>query len=387
MTTVGLVLIAIPLGLALYAYLLYPLLLALLSAGRRTPQPGDPREWPELTINLPVYNEERALAGTIEALLGLDYPAERRHILVVSDCSTDRTDDIARSFAQRGVRLLRLPRRGGKTAAENAAAAHIRGELVVNIDATTRLHPASLKALVRVFQDPTVGVASGRDVSVGAEGTEATRAESSYVGYEMWVRGLETRLGTIVGASGCFFAIRRALFEVIVPEALSRDFAAPLIAREHGYRSVSVPDAVCYVPRAANLRTELQRKARTMARGLETLWYKRGLLNPLRYGRFAWMLASHKLARWAVFPTTLLAVVGLGVLARESDLAATLLGVATGFFLLGVVLAYWWPRSVRLPAPLATVGFLAGIQVAALLAWAKALRGELNPIWEPTRRP
>jgi cellulose synthase/poly-beta-1,6-N-acetylglucosamine synthase-like glycosyltransferase len=386
-TTAGLILLAIPLVLFAYAYLIYPVLLRLVATRRPHPKPvRDPPDWPSISICLPAYNEERSIRDTLEALLRIDYPADRRQILVVSDASTDGTDAIVREFAGRGVELLRLPARSGKTAAENAAAAHLRGDIVVNTDATIRIPPPSLKPLVRVFQDSTIGVASGRDVSVGRTDREANRGESGYVGYEMWLRSLETRVGSIVGASGCFYAIRRPLVNALFPEALSRDFASPLRAREFGYRTVSVDEAVCLVPRTVSLRSEFRRKIRTMARGLETLWYKRSLMNPFRYGLFAWMLMSHKLCRWLVHLTLPLAVIGLALLARESAFAAVLLVLAALITAVGT-LALTQFENKRLPLPLAVAGFFVAVNVAALAAWWKALRGERNPIWEPTRRP
>ena len=313
MQNLSCVLVAVPVALFGYAYFGYPALLWIGSRARPAPAPGSvPLEWPDITITVPCYNEERSIAATIESLLALDYPADRRHLLIISDASTDRTDEIVRGYADRGVELLRLPARGGKTAAENAAAARLRGEIVVNTDATIRIVPGALKALVAVFQDPTIGVASGRDVSVGDVQSAGNQGESGYVGYEMWIRSLETRLGTIVGASGCFFATRRELYVGDFPEALSRDFASCLIAREHGYRAVSVDAALALVPRAASLRSEYRRKVRTMARGLGTLQFKRHLLNPLRYGLFAPLLFSHKLCRWLFQLTLPLLVIGSG---------------------------------------------------------------------------
>ena len=196
------VLVLLPGLLFGYAYLAYPVLLKLVGSARPVrPVPGDPEEWPFVTIVLPAYNEEHAIRRTIDSLLALDYPADRRQILVLSDASTDGTDNAVREYAARGVELFRLPSRSGKTAAENAALPLVRGEIVVNTDATIRIVPGSLKALVRVFEDPTVGVASGRDLSVGDVSHEGNRAESGYVGYEMWIRALETRVGSSVGAS------------------------------------------------------------------------------------------------------------------------------------------------------------------------------------------
>jgi cellulose synthase/poly-beta-1,6-N-acetylglucosamine synthase-like glycosyltransferase len=386
-TTIGVILLAIPVVLFAYAYLIYPLLLRILAARRpAAAPPEDPAEWPSISISLPAYNEERSIGPTLEALLALDYPADRRQILVISDASTDRTDDIVQGFAARGVELLRLSVRSGKTAAENAAASRLRGEIVINTDATIRIPPHALKPLVRVFQDPTIGVASGRDVSVGRVEQEANRGESGYVGYEMWLRSLETRVGSIVGASGCFYAIRRSLVNSTFPAALSRDFASPLRAREFGYRTVSVDEAVCFVPRTTSLRAEFRRKIRTMARGLETLWYTRSLMNPRRYGAFAWMLVSHKLCRWLVHLALPLALIGLALLAPESVVAQVLLIVALLIAVAGTF-ALAASETRRLPLPLAIAGFFVAVNVAALAAWWKAAKGERNPIWEPTRRP
>lgn len=382
MTILGVSLVALPVTLFLYAYFGYPVALRVL--GKDKPRWADPDEWPEVTIVLPVYNEEQVVGRTLDALVALEYPPERKHILVVSDASTDGTHVIVRDYADRGVQLVVLPERGGKTAAENEARRYLRGTIVVNTDATTRLRSDGLKALMQPFADPTIGVVSGRDVSVGGAG-ESPGGESGYVGYEMWVRDLETAAGSIVGASGCFFAIRRGLFDEPFPSSLSRDFASPLMAREKGFRSVSAPEAVCYVPRASSLRVEFRRKVRTMARGLETLWYKRSLLNPRRYGRFAFMLLSHKLIRWLVFLAVPLGLFGVALLAGTGSrlwlvaLAAVLAALVVGW------LAFRWPGE-RPPRPVAVIGFLVGSHVAGVLAWLKALRGERNSIWEPTRR-
>lgn len=384
LTAWGAALFLLPLALLVVAYLGYPLLL--MAMRRPSPFPArDPSPWPEITISIPVYNEAGAIAATLDNLLAADYPPERRRILVVSDASSDATDPIVASYADRGVQLVRLPGRSGKTAAENQAGAHLWGSIVVNVDATIRIPPGALKALVRAFEDSTVGVASGRDVSVGDESAEHNRDESTYVGYEMWVRRLETECGSIVGASGCFYAIRRSLFDAIFPEALSRDFASPLIARENGFRSVSVDAAVCYVPRTRSLRAEYRRKVRTMTRGLETLWFKRALMNPFRYGRFAVFLVFHKLVRWAVFLALPLSMIGLVLLAAAGPLGRGLLALVLVGIGVGTV-GYYWPGP-RPPRLFAIAGFALSAHVAGAVAWYRALAGELNPVWEPTRRP
>ncbi|MDQ3809880.1 MAG: glycosyltransferase, partial [Chloroflexota bacterium] len=376
MTAIALLLVAAPIVLFGYAYFAYPAILKAVAALRPVlPQGEPPREWPFISITVPAYNEEASIRATLENLLSADYPADRRQIVVISDASTDRTHEIVAEFAGRGVELLRLPQRRGKTVAENAAAAVVRGDLVINMDASVRILPHSLKALVRAFEDPAVGVASGRDLSIGAVAVEGNQGESGYVGYEMWVRALESKLDSIVGVSGCFYGIRRELYDARFPEHLSRDFASALVAKERGFRAVSVDEAVCLVPRTSSLRSEFRRKIRTMARGLATLWYKRHLMHPFRYRGFALMLISHKLCRWLFYLALPGALVGLVVLALHSRAAALLLAAVVIGTMLGVV-GLRWPTGQRVPPVFALPGFILASNLAGVLAWVKALRRE-----------
>jgi cellulose synthase/poly-beta-1,6-N-acetylglucosamine synthase-like glycosyltransferase len=385
MQIVWLVLALSPIVVGIYAYVGYPIVLRLISLVRRAVVVAPEYEtWPLITITVPAYNEARSIAATLDNLLAADYPADRREILVISDASTDGTDAIVAGYADRGVRLLRLAQRGGKTAAENAAGAAARGEIIVNTDASVRVLPDAIKPLVRAFADPTVGVASGRDVSVGDAAVEGNRGESGYVGYEMTLRAWETRAGSIIGASGCFYGIRAVVHDLEFPDALSRDFASVLIARARGYRSVSVDAALCVVPRTVSLDAEFRRKVRTMARGLSTLWYMRALLDPFRYGLFAFMLASHKLARWLVYALLPVAAVGLIMLATTSRVAAVVLVASVVGVGLGVIGIRW---RGAVPRPLAVAGFAVASATAGVLAWRDALARRRRPIWEPTRRP
>jgi len=380
------ILAAAPIVIALYAYVGYPLILWIVGRARpRVSSAADSASWPSVTVTVPVYNATASIAATLESLLALDYPSEQLQILVISDASTDGTDTVVTSFAERGVELLRMPDRSGKTAAENAALAVSRGDILVNVDSTILVPTDSLKKLVRVFDDPTIGVASGRDVSVGSAVNDGTLAESGYVGYEMWVRELETRAGTIVGASGCFYGSRRHVHGRPLPRGLSWDFAAALIARKQGYRSVSVPGAICIVPRSHQIRTELRRKVRTMARGLSTLFYHRAMMNPLRYGGFALMLISHKLLRWVPYLLAPIAYVALCVLALESVSARFLLGVLSAGLVAGIVGIQ--QRNSAPAKAIAFAGFVVAIFSAGALAWWEVLRQTQMATWEPTARP
>ena len=384
MTAFAFTLVALPVALAIYAYLGYPV--ALWIASRIHPSETiTPRSnWPRVSVVIPAYNEEGQIAGAIDALLAQDYPKEQLQILILSDASTDTTDQIVRQYESRGVELLRMPQRGGKTKAENAAISRLRGEIVVNSDSSIRLHPSAVRELVAHMADPSVGVTSGRDVSISRHNA-ANVTEAGYVNYEMRVRALETATGGIIGASGSCYAIRAELHRIPIRDDLSRDFSAALTARVNGFRALSVDGAICFVPRTSALRVEYLRKVRTISRGLETLYVHRALLDPSRYGIFAWKLFSHKVCRWLLPLSLLPGMVGLVLLAPLHAWARVSLGVAGVFALLTVIGAVW-PSERHTPRIISLTTFAVAANLAVLEGFWRVLARHQDHIWEPTRR-
>lgn len=383
----GWILILAPIAIGFYAFIAYPAIVWLWARFRPAYQlPPEPAEWPEITILIVAYNEIARLGNTLRHAVSTTYPAEKLNVLVISDASSDGTDDLVLNFGDERVRLLRMPERSGKPAGENAAGTHLRGDIVVSIDASILIPRKSLKPLVQALLDPSVGLASGRDISVGSEAREGNKAESSYVGLEMTLRHFETRVQGIVGASGCFYANRRHLQQVQLPPELARDFAAASVARAHGFRSVSVDEATCLVPRTPTLKAELKRKSRTMGRGLDTLVYLRSMMNPFRYGSYAFMMISHKFVRWLLFPSLLGWLIGPLLLAKTTPATLVLpLGMIVGLLIARIVI--FWPEDKRLPRLIALPGYLFISIVAGWMAWLHLLKNEKSAMWEPTRRP
>lgn len=419
-----LLVLAVAAVVTLYAYFGYPLLLwAHRSVRKRQPavrkaQSVEPttagsssgeQAWPRISITLPAYNAEATLRPVLEGLTRVDYPRDRRQILVVSDGSTDGTDDLVREFAPLGVELLRIEGRLGKTEIENRAMDALTGDIIINTDASVTVDAAAIKHLVAALGDPAIGVASGRDISVASVGATGHGGEAAYVGYEMWIRELETDVDAIVGSSGCLYAIRAPLHRRKLPGHLSRDFSSALWAKLNGVRAVTVNDAICYVPRAASMRIEYRRKIRTMSRGIQTLFHHGALLNPLRYGLFSWLLWSHKLIRWlvpwclavgavavvATFALTWFGAPDAAVLGGQSlggiDArtlrpwsAAALLALAAGLALAAA--GWWWPRNGRAPRLASMAAFFVSGAVAGIIAWIRALGDRRAPVWEPTPR-
>jgi cellulose synthase/poly-beta-1,6-N-acetylglucosamine synthase-like glycosyltransferase len=366
-------------GLIVYTYFGYPLLLwALTKLRSRDILKRD--TFPRVSIIIAARNEADKIRQKIEHTLALDYPAERLDILVASDASDDGTDEIVKEYAGRHVSLVRAAQHNGKEHVQALAVAVAQGDILVFTDAATILDPDALWRLMGNFADPTVGAVSSEDVIVDALGNPT--AEGLYVKYEMWVRRLEGRFHSIVGLSGSCFAIRRELCSDWSP-VLASDFMGALRAARKGYRSIPDPSALGRFVALASTQAEMRRKIRTFLRGITVLMANLDLLNPLRYGRFAFQLASHKLLRF-VTPFLLVTALVTSLLVSGEPLYGALFGAQVGFYLLacagGIVSSLQRNPIVR------TAYFFMLVQWAMLRAWGKYALGQQQVTWEPSRR-
>ncbi|MBK7947555.1 MAG: glycosyltransferase [Deltaproteobacteria bacterium] len=374
MLILGWTLIVLSLGWVGFTYVGYPLILALLA--RFSPRPVMRADIaPSLSVVVAVHNGEHALAHKLESTLALDYAGELE-ILVASDGSTDGTNRIAEGFASRGVQLVALDARRGKEAAQAAAIAKARGEILVFTDVTAELEPTALAAIVRPFADPTVGCVSSED-RVDSDG-----GEGAYVRFEMALRRLENEASSLVGLSGSFFAVRRE-FGSPWPIDLASDFRSALEAARRGKRAVSEPLARASFKAMEDPAREWHRKVRTIRRGIAVLSCYRDVLSP-RHGRVAFSLWGHKVARFTSPFALIIAGLASAALAPLSATAATLFALQAAAYVLGAAsLASPWVARF-MPARLA--GFFMLVNASMLVAWMHHLRGERAVVWEPTRR-
>ena len=291
-------------GLLFYFLFGYPLLLAVFPWRPGPPIAKDPTRVRPVTVLLPVYNGEAFLRQKLESILGLDYPKDLLEVLVISDASTDATDSIAGEFASSGVRLLRVPK-GGKAAALNAGLQQARGEILFFTDVRQKLAPDSLRHLVASLADPSVGSVTGElHIVTGDRQEEADMG--LYWRYEVWARKQMTRIDSIFGATGCIYAMPRALVEPIPADTLGDDAAIPLGAFFRGYRMILDPEAKAF-DLASPLGSEFERRMRTLAGLWQTLARRPGLLGP---GDRMWLhFFSHKIGR-LILPWLALAAVG-----------------------------------------------------------------------------
>lgn len=357
---------------------------------------------PSISFIITVYNEEECIEQKIENSLKLTYPVEKLEVIVASDCSTDQTDDIVRSYADRNVKLERAPERKGKENAQMYAVRAASGTILVFSDVSTILKPDALRQIVGNFKDPSVGCVSSEDRFVDRDGTVS--GEGLYVRYEMFIRKLESRINTLVGLSGSFFAARREVCRDWAPD-LQSDFNSLLNAVKLGMKGISDPLSIGYYKNIADERKEFQRKVRTVLRGITVLMRNRNLLNPRRHGLFAWQLLSHKMCRWLVPLFLILAfLTNLFLLGSASIYLVTFL-FQISFYSAAVVHAVGLnssndkkgnteERQKTLKATVRSVfmqaariaHYFVSVNVSILWAWGKFLFGDRATLWNPSKR-
>jgi len=367
-----------------YAYVGYPLLLSLLSKIR--PKPVHSAAWtPSVSVIIAAYNEERDLAAKLENTLALDYPKSHLEIIVTSDCSSDRTDEIAKSFASRGVRLHRQPERHGKTAAQNAAVTVARGEIIVFSDATTHYQPDIVRLLTPAFADPSVGCATGRVIYQDVKESSVGAGTQSYWNYEFFLKRHESNVCSLIGVCGCMYAVRKSAYVPLYNDACS-DFIIATTMVEQGLRAVYIPEAVCMEEPNRQAKRELAARVRIISQTFADLWRNRSVLNPVRSGFYAVQLWSHKIMRYLV-PLFLIAIfITSGFLAPRQAFYAVLFVAQVAFYFAALVSALleklgWNVRLLALPQ------YFVITNLASLIAFVKFVSGESYTRWEPHREP
>jgi cellulose synthase/poly-beta-1,6-N-acetylglucosamine synthase-like glycosyltransferase len=365
-----------------YVYVLYPVTARLLARLFGIVESG--ADLPlSVSIIVTAYNEEKGILAKLENLLTLDYPGELVDVIVASDASSDATDRLVRDCGSQRVQLLRIEGRKGKTACQNEAVAIARGEIVVFTDATTQLDPQALRALVRRFCAADVGCVAGRLMYVSRTHSVTGRGGEAYWDYEMKLRAAESALGSLIGVSGCLYAVRRTAYRAINPSLIS-DFVISMKMQEQSLRTVLAADAHCYEETLNRGTQELSMRVRVAIRSINALICERRFLNPWRYRLFAWQLWSHKLLRYASPFLWLIALGANFALAAKHPLYAALLLCQVAVILAGAM-------GFALQSRLAKLGVLGRpyyfllTNIASLLAVVGYAKGERMVTWKPLR--
>lgn len=362
-----------------YVYLGYPSVLMFISFfKKRVIKKGDIT--PLVSFIITAYNEEKRIRDKIQNTLKQDYPREKFEVIIASDSSTDKTEEIVKSYESHGVVLVRAPERRGKENAQKFAVTQASGEILVFSDVATILETDGVTNIVRCFHDQSVGCVSSEDKFIYPDGKVS--GEGAYVKYEMFLRKLESEVNSLVGLSGSFFAARKEVCNNWAVD-LQSDFNTLLNSVRMGLRGISDPESVGYYKSIANEKKEFDRKVRTVLRGLSAFmrsWY---LLNPFKYGLFSWQLFSHKLCRWLVPFAMITAFISNALTISQSGLYVMFFLLQLLFYgiaFVGILTASYNVSIVKFPM------FFVLVNLSIMNAWYKYLKGERMVKWQPSER-
>lgn len=366
-----------------YSYFIYPLVLKAIATLRKTaaPPPNAAADLPVVTLVVTVHNEASRIEEKLANSLAIDYPPELLDIVIASDCSTDATDEIVADYAPGRVRLVRADQRLGKEYAQLCAIREARGEILVFSDVATRIPEDALRKLVAHFADPAIGAVSSEDRFVAQDGKVV--GEGAYVQYEMWLRRQESQLAGLVGLSGSFFAARRDVCEAWDIHSPS-DFNTALNCARAGRRAITAPDVLGFYTDLKDPSREYARKVRTVLRGITGLSRHAAVMNPARYGWFAFEVISHKLMRWLVpwFMVALL-LVNAALLEEGAFYALCFVGQLVFY---AIALAAHYRPALREHGLIRIVYFFVQVNLAIADATGQFLGGKRMTVWQPSAR-
>ena len=367
--------------LLFYVYAGYPLLLAVvgLFVRRRRSEPGYA---PTISILIAAYNEEEAIERKIQQTLALEYPAEKLEVLVLSDCSTDRTDEIVSAFPDKRVRLVRMPERRGKTHAQNYGVKEARGEVVVFSDATAIYQSKALLYLACNYQDASVGAVSGRyQYFDPGEQSPTGLGSMAFWNYENLIKKMQSRIRTITGCCGCIYSVRKAAYTELPADIIS-DLVQPLQAIKKGYRVLFEDRALAYEETTQSTAEEFSMRVRVVTRAMRGLLSVSDLLQPWKFAWPAFQLWSHKIMRWMV-PLFLMTLLAANILLIDSVFYRMTLA-AQLFFYAAALLNILVPLH-RLWKPLGIPLFFCTLNAAALVSMIEICRGRKYVTWQTVR--
>jgi cellulose synthase/poly-beta-1,6-N-acetylglucosamine synthase-like glycosyltransferase len=364
-----------------YAYIGYPLLLWLIA--KLVPPRQSVRATDlGLTLIIAAHNEDAGIREKLEATLRLNYPRQNLQILVASDGSTDRTNEIVREFHARGVELLEINDRMGKTNAQNKAVLHARHPILVFSDATTRYDVDALQHLAGAYLDRRVGAVSGRyDYFDPTAGSPAGAGSAKFWNLENWIKRSQSRIHSLSGCCGCIYSVRRDLYTAL-PAGTISDLVQPLHVILQGHRVVFEEGAHAWEEATRTAGDEFRMRVRVATRGMMGLLSVPQLLLPWKYPWIAFQLWSHKISRWSI-PLFLACLFWGSLLLAANPVFLTLLSIQVLFY--GWALASTLIPAMRQSRLLSLPLYFCTLNTAFLLGIINVVRGRNFNVWQPVR--
>jgi cellulose synthase/poly-beta-1,6-N-acetylglucosamine synthase-like glycosyltransferase len=361
-------------SILIYVFVGYPLGIRMFASLAGNGTGHDESFLPTVSIILSVFNEEEVIEEKIANFLALDYPADMLEIVIVSDCCSDRTEELIRRHESERIRLLVQTDRSGKTRNLNRGVEEARGEILVFTDANAMFDRDAIKNMVRHFADPAVGLVSGKSIYRDASG--AVTSGGAYRRYEDFIKEAESRVGGIIGADGAIYAIRRTYYTPL-PSQYINDFIHTIQVVLAGGVAISDDMAICREEVVETGSGELRRQTRIMAQSWLIFLSQFGLL--LKGGKllYLWQFVSHKFLRWLTLPLMVLLFVASWALVTEA-LFYQAVFVCLLIFMMSVLV------GCRAKGGFVRVPYLFTLlHYAALVGLFKFLTGNIYTTWNP----
>ena len=388
--------------LVFYTYIGYGLLLWLLvrlkqlvKGRERVPALSlDEELYPTVTLMICAYNEEAVIPEKMENIRQLQYPPRRLCVMWVTDGSDDRSNELLSQYPE--VTLVFSPERRGKAAAMQHGLRENKAEIVVFTDANTMLNAEALREIVRQMLKSNVSCVSGEkrvaarpacDSHTGS-GRVAAEGEGLYWRYESALKRLDSELYSAMGAAGELFAVRMAHYREAPPNALLDDFMMSMLIVKDGHRIAYTSDAYALEYGSADMQEESKRKRRIAAGGLQSIWWLRSLMNPLRHPLVAFQFVSHRVLRWSITPLALVALVPLNVMLvlMNGGWVYTVAWVLQLLFWLSAFLGWWLTCHGRKSRLLYVPYYFAFMNLNVFLGMRYLYTHKSSGTWEKARR-
>ena len=297
-----------------YGMLLYVMVLIkrLFCKTSQAPILPDDDQLPDVTLMICAYNEEDIIREKMENIRQIDYPANKFCVMWVTDGSNDGSNDLLKQYPE--VTLVYSPERKGKAMAMQHGLKVNKAEYVVFTDANTMLNTNAIREIVRQFMKPNVSCVSGeKRVAARTNDQIAAEGEGLYWKYESTLKQWDSDLYSAMGAAGELFAVKMSDYREAPTNALLDDFMMSMLIVKDGHRIAYTSEAYAMEYGSANMYEESKRKRRIAAGGLQSIWWLRSLMNPLKYPVVSFLFISHRVLRWSITPFTMLALIPLNI--------------------------------------------------------------------------
>lgn len=381
-------------GLLFYSYIGYTIIILFISFIKRflpsngRSNKGIKSEFPEVTIVIAAYNEEKNVDEKVKNTFQQDYPQDKITQVWVNDCSSDKTKDKVAEYPN--VTLLNQIERQGKVAAINLAMRYVKTPIVIFSDANAMLSAEAINKIVKPFSNPKVGCVAGeKRILMNPIENAAATGEGIYWKYESFIKRIESTCGSTLSATGELYAIRTELFEEVKNDTILDDFIISTHVIKKEYLVKYVPDAYAYEKASANINEEKKRKIRIAAGSFQALFRSMELLNPFKHPLFSFQFFSHKILRWFVLPVSLLLLPLLNVLillfSSQTPIYQTTLIIQ--IFILLMIFSGWLFKDKQISTKWVFLPFyLFMMNISIVQGFIRYVNGKQNVKWDKSLR-